>query len=598
MTFRWYWPTVPLLCSIILGACSSKNLSCGEGTEQDGDECLAIPESGAGGEGGAEADPQSPEKQIVIVDRDGRSDTQKQVEEEFEGAIAAAPVDEASILVVWKALPIEGLRYNIYIAEDEDDLSFGVPQGSAPAGASDWTIQGLKEGREYSVAVVPVLAGIELEVGREPVTVTPRRDEDGPSFTGLKAGKAIDGAGVKLSWDEATDELSSPPTIRYAVFYGTDPKFAEDEHAFDRPFAVSARGATSMDVFGLPEPETEYFFVVRAVDAAGNPDDNTNARAVTTGEDKEPPSFAGCDSATALTASIIEVSWTEATDRVSPADDIVYNFYVSEGDDFNFSVPDYTVTGGTSAEIPGLDRDTPYSIVCRAADPSGNEDDNERIQRARTNSDSEPPDFDGVVTPIQMTSSSIELVWNEAEDNQTAQDELEYLVHYSLVSGFDLDDEEVITVSTTGTGSILLSDLLSNTEYFIRVSVLDGGGLQSDPSDELAVTTLVSLRRDVEIAVYANKCATSSCHAGAGAAAGLNLSLGWSYDSTVDKDAISGVGAGKKLVLPGDPAASHLVERIESTVEGVRMPLDLSVFLSEQEIDTIKLWITQGALNN
>ncbi len=53
------------------------------------------------------------------------------------------------------------------------------------------------------------------------------------------------------------------------------------------------------------------------------------------------------------------------------------------------------------------------------------------------------------------------------------------------------------------------------------------------------------------------------------------------------------------LVVPGDSASSLLVNKIESSNPqvGVRMPL-FGLALSQSEINLIKNWIDQGALNN
>ena len=50
------------------------------------------------------------------------------------------------------------------------------------------------------------------------------------------------------------------------------------------------------------------------------------------------------------------------------------------------------------------------------------------------------------------------------------------------------------------------------------------------------------------------------------------------------------------VVVPGDPDNSLLIKRIEGTV-GPQMPLSLPP-LSAPEIETIRQWIAEGALDN
>jgi hypothetical protein len=57
--------------------------------------------------------------------------------------------------------------------------------------------------------------------------------------------------------------------------------------------------------------------------------------------------------------------------------------------------------------------------------------------------------------------------------------------------------------------------------------------------------------------------------------------------------------AGLKRVLPGDPANSYIINKLEGTNLGgtARMPLT-GGFLDQATIDTVKTWITEGAQNN
>jgi len=596
----------PLLLPLAFASCTSEDpLSCGDGTKQEGDECVAAGGFGPGGAGDSEDSESGDSENVLIVDRDGRNDDQKLVEKEFRGALAVAPVSSDTVFVAWKPLDVVGLTYNVYIATEEDALSFGTPQYTAPEGAFSFTITNLDEDTEYFIAVVPVLDGFELPVGRTPLSVVPENDDESPSFEGVQSGVAVDGAGVRLEWDAAEDDKSPAEAIRYEIFYGLDDKFAEPEKALDRPFAFSPPGATSMVVFGLPAPETEYFFVVRAVDASGNVDDNRTPKAAKSGKDILAPVFAGCQSAKAVSASVIEVGFTPAKDDVTESDAITYSFYVSESGDFNFSTPTHTVTGGATAQISGLERDTEYFVVCRAEDSSGNQEENERSQAARTKQDGEGPVFDGITATTNLGATSIDVEWATAEDNQSASEAISYILRYSVVSGFEPYDPEfpepaddVQQVKVVGETTTTLSDLDSNATYYLNVVAVDEGGNASEPSEEEEFTTLVSLRADIEIPIFANKCATGACHAGSAPTANLNLSLGWSYDETVGVDASSGPGAGMKIIVAGDPAASHLVQRISSVEPGFKMPQAAEVFLSSSEIETITTWISQGAPDN
>src|SRR5690606_27184939 len=123
----------------------------------------------------------------------------------------------------------------------------------------------------------------------------------------------------------------------------------------------------------------------------------------------------------------------------------------------------------------------------------------------------------------------------------------------------------------------------------------DLAGNLSEPTANLPVTTLVSLLTDVQLPIFSSKCAISGCHTGGSPQAGLSLAQGISYGmlSGTPSDTF---GAPLR-VTPGDPDNSHLVQRITGSNGFLPMPQSGDL-LSQDDVDTIKLWITQGALNN
>src|SRR5262249_41675101 len=74
-----------------------------------------------------------------------------------------------------------------------------------------------------------------------------------------------------LSWRDATDNLTPTAAIVYDVYYTTT-SGAED---FTHPTWTTLPGAASFHTPGLPSHGSAYF-IVRARDAAGNQDTNTD----------------------------------------------------------------------------------------------------------------------------------------------------------------------------------------------------------------------------------------------------------------------------------------------------------------------------------
>ena len=105
-----------------------------------------------------------------------------------------------------------------------------------------------------------------------------------------------------------------------------------------------------------------------------------------------------------------------------------------------------------------------------------------------------------------------------------------------------------------------------------------------DPGDD------VSFSADVN-PIFQASCSGSGCHIGQ-TTNGVNLS---SYDSVINSIAAS---YNKDAVIPSDAAGSPLVDKLGVSPEfGSRMPSGRAA-LSTLQIDTIRGWIDDGAIDN
>ena len=121
----------------------------------------------------------------------------------------------------------------------------------------------------------------------------------------------------------------------------------------------------------------------------------------------------------------------------------------------------------------------------------------------------------------------------------------------------------------------------------------DDGGTVGDCDVE---PTLSSITTEY----FALSCNFSSCH-GSGGAGGLTLDTDTLHESLVDVAAKHPGAVGKVLVIPGDPANSFLIQKLEGpgASEGSIMPVGISEPLDpECRIQAVRTWIENGALNN
>lgn len=91
--------------------------------------------------------------------------------------------------------------------------------------------------------------------------------------------------------------------------------------------------------------------------------------------------------------------------------------------------------------------------------------------------------------------------------------------------------------------------------------------------------------------IFQRSCAGSGCHVGE-TTSGVSLD---DYQSVIES---VGDQYGEKIISPGNPGSSPLVDKIESNPQnGVRMPNGGSP-LSDDRISQIREWISNGAQNN
>jgi len=100
---------------------------------------------------------------------------------------------------------------------------------------------------------------------------------------------------------------------------------------------------------------------------------------------------------------------------------------------------------------------------------------------------------------------------------------------------------------------------------------------------------------EIQAAVFTPSCATANCHSGGLPAAGLNLEAANSFTQMIG--IASTQDAGVQRVNPGNPNASYLITKLEGpgASGGVMPPVGA---LAQVDIDTIRQWITDGAIDD
>jgi hypothetical protein len=113
--------------------------------------------------------------------------------------------------------------------------------------------------------------------------------------------------------------------------------------------------------------------------------------------------------------------------------------------------------------------------------------------------------------------------------------------------------------------------------------------------------TFASIQKEIfETTDSAGRVACTGCHTSTGRnpSGGMNLNHDVAYDSLVNVPARGKPGAIR--VIPGDPANSYIVHKVEGSpdIAGRRMPFSGEPFLAAGQVLILKRWIEIGAPRN
>ncbi|MBI2060916.1 MAG: fibronectin type III domain-containing protein [Nitrospirae bacterium] len=175
----------------------------------------------------------------------------------------------------------------------------------------------------------------------------------------------------------AADTISGVAGVGLTIRRETDGLYWEGTSWGSEPSWNKATGESNFVFTGVPTWESGVRYVIRsrAIDVAGNLETRDSISLFTF--DSTPPAFAGAASAISA-ANAVRVSWSTATDAVSPPLAIRYLICrsVTAGVCASFNATAVTAPGVTKFDFTGLSGNTTYYFVVRTRDEAGNTDSN------------------------------------------------------------------------------------------------------------------------------------------------------------------------------------------------------------------------------
>ena len=300
------------------------------------------------------------------------TDTVAATKPDVPGHLNAFPHDAGALDVYWEAPASDGgsdiTGYKVQWKESADSWDTAADVSEATVTGTTHTITGLSDGVEYSVRVMATNG-----VGDSPPSVeqtgTPRETQ-APEMVRPR----VDGATLKVLYDEALDEGSAPPTDSFDVRVACtcDDTTWLDEEAKRAVESVSVDGdtvvltlvsaATSEDVVVVSYTPPSDAATARTRDLAGNAAAGFNSTEVFNDTDETAESEEnGEPEETTEGETPLTVSLEATTESHNGTDAFTFELrfseevelsYVTLRDDDAFSVTDGEVTGASRLDQP------------------------------------------------------------------------------------------------------------------------------------------------------------------------------------------------------------------------------------------------------
>ncbi|HVM76745.1 MAG TPA: Ig-like domain-containing protein, partial [Candidatus Paceibacterota bacterium] len=180
--------------------------------------------------------------------------------------------------------------------------------------------------------------------------------------------------------------------------------------------------------------------------------------------------------ATAISSSQINLSWTASTDPDNSQGQISYAVYR------NGVAVGTAGAGVTTYSDTGLSANTTYSYTVSASDPAGNSSSQSAGASATTNPppDTTAPSVPSGLTATGTTTSTVSLSWTASTDPDNASGQIAYKVFRGGTQ---------VGTTTAGTTSFVNTGLSASTTYTYTVSAFDPAGNSSAQSAGVSGTT-------------------------------------------------------------------------------------------------------------
>ncbi|MGA1868009.1 MAG: fibronectin type III domain-containing protein [bacterium] len=381
-------------------------------------------------------------------------------------APVALQVSNTQILITWSLSDGQAASDIAYYIIYQN----GTEKGSATS--TSFIIPGLEAGGSYSYTLKAYDGAgnaSEMSAASNTITIATITDTGAPTAGSVSA-QALGFNEIELTWSEFSDDRG---IVSYKIYS------CQDDQGTNPTIVAKVMGQPFIH-FNLTA-QTTYYYIVKAVDAAGNVSNASNVASAVTGAapltvDATPPAAPTNFSATASSYSQIDLTWT------APADTDLAGYFIYRG----INVIVMLDSDATSYSDTSLMGNTTYNYWIKAFDLKANLSDI-TITSATTPeaTDTTAPSTPSNVTATADSATQITISWTASTDNDSG------------VAGYYVyrDGDQVADI-TTGT-SCEDTSLTPETTYSYQISAYDNAGNESVKSTAQSATTPAGALPDV-----------------------------------------------------------------------------------------------------
>ncbi|MBI2669679.1 MAG: hypothetical protein HYX20_00820 [Candidatus Yanofskybacteria bacterium] len=330
-------------------------------------------------------------------------------------------------------------------SEDKNVLSTGSNSVTFNNSAQTWIVQ---------------MASFRAAGATTPTPTPPPSSDTTAPIISAVAASSITSSGATITW---TTNEASDTQVEYGL-----------TTAYGNPSVLNTSLVTahSQTISGL-SASTLWHYRVKSKDSSGNLATSGDFTFTTTAPDTVAPSVPTSLSATAVSSSQINLSWTASTDNVGVTG---YGIFRNGSEIATSATNFFSNTGLTPS--------TTYTYTVSARDASGNESGQSASVGVTTQAISSTPDTTApvisAVAASSITSSGATITWttNEASDTQ---------VEYGLTTAYG--NPSVLNTSLVTAHSQTISGLTASTLWHYRVKSKDSSGNLATSGDFTFTTT-------------------------------------------------------------------------------------------------------------